>query len=59
MPPVAGAPIAGEKFFDWIKSCKKKAAGRCLKKFITHKTIVKSGEKHFLPVAFFSWHRRC
>jgi hypothetical protein len=32
----------GEKFFRWIKNRKETSRTRCLKKFIVHKTIVKS-----------------
>jgi hypothetical protein len=43
---------AGEKFLAWLKSCKPKPLPACLKKFILHKTIVKSGENVFLPDKF-------
>jgi hypothetical protein len=52
-------PMAGEKFFAWIKSCNFRPAPRWSKKFISAKTIVKSGENAFRRKVFSGWHRRC
>ncbi len=51
-PDISSFALAGEKFRAWIKSCKQKPLKECLKKFTTHKTIVKSGENVFRAEAF-------